>query len=82
MNDDDKIVKIFTLEKDHEYLIPLIQETFEKENIGIHLRSKYDTAYDGIFVMQKGVGDIYVFERDKIRAEAILNDILEMYNKE
>jgi len=76
MNDEEKIIKVFTLEKEHEYLIPLIQETFDRENIGFRVKSKYDTAYDGIFVTQKGVGDIYVFERDKIKAESILADIL------
>ncbi len=76
MNNEEKILKIYTLEKEHEYLIPLIQDTFDKENISFQVRSKYDTAYDGIFVTQKGVGDIYVFEKDKERAETILNDIL------
>lgn len=76
MNDTEKIVKICTLEKQHEYLIPLIQETFDRENISFRVKSKYDTAYDGIFVGQKGVGDIYVFEKDREKAETILNDIL------
>ncbi len=76
MNDEEKIVKIHTLEKEHEYLIPLIQETFDSENISFRVKSKYDTAYDGIFVGQKGVGDIYVFEKDKEKAETIVNDIL------
>ena len=76
MSDKDKIIKIYTLEKEHEYLIPLIQETFDQEKISFRVKSKYDTAYDGIFVTQKGVGDIYVFEKDKERAEIILNDIL------
>ena len=76
MSDEEKIIKIHTLEKEHEYLIPLIQETFDNENISFRVKSKYDTAYDGIFVGQKGVGDIYVFEKDKEKAETILNDIL------
>jgi hypothetical protein len=76
MNDEEKILKIYTLEKEHEYLIPLIQETFDQENISFRVKSKYDTAYDGIFVSQKGVGDIYVFEKDKSRAKSILADIL------
>ena len=53
-----------------------MQETFDKENIGFRIKSKYDTAYDGIFVTQKGVGDIYVFEKDKDKAESILEDLL------
>ena len=76
MKSEDKIVKIFTLEKDHEFLIPLIEESFRNEQIEFRLRSKYDTAYDGIFVTQKGVGDIYVFTRDKEKAEKILRDSL------
>ncbi len=75
MKTDDSIQKIFTLEKEHELLIPLIQDTFDKENIQFQIRSKYDTAYNGIFVTQKGVGDIYVFTQDKERAERILKDI-------
>ncbi len=75
MKTADSIQKIFTLEKEHELLIPLIQDTFDKENIQLQIRSKYDTAYDGIFVTQKGVGDIYVFTQDKERAERILKDI-------
>ena len=46
MNDEEKIIKIFTLEKEHEYLIPLIQETFDKENIGFRIKSKYDNSED------------------------------------
>jgi len=76
MKKEEKIVKIHTLEKEHEYAIPLIQDTFDKENISFRVKSKYDSAYDGIFVGQKGVGDIYVFEKDKDKAEMILNDIL------
>lgn len=76
MNKENKTIKILTLEKEQEYLIPLIQETFDRENISFRVKSKYDSAYDGIFVGQKGVGDIYVFENDKEKAEAILNDIL------
>lgn len=76
MNEDNQIIKLCTLEKEHEYLIPLIQETFEEANISFRVKSKYDTAYDGLFVGQKGVGDIFVFQKDKELAEKILQDIL------
>jgi len=76
MNDEEKIIKIHTLEKEHEYLIPLIQESFDEANISFRVKSKYDTAFDGLFVTQKGVGDIYVFEKDKEQALLILNDII------
>ena len=73
---DDNTVKIFNLEREHEYLIPLIKETFKKENIPIQIRSYFDSAYDGIYFLQKGYGAIYVFKKDKAAAEMILNDII------
>ena len=77
MNQTEKTVKIYTLEKEDEVLLPLIKEAFKKEEIPLQIRSKYDTAYDGIFVGQKGVGDLYVFERDEQRAVDLLTDIKE-----
>ena len=76
MRENEQTVKIFTLEREHEALLPLIQESFADENIELRFHSKLDTAYDGIFVTQKGFGDIYVFQKDKDKALEILNDIL------
>ena len=50
MNQSEETVRIYTLEKEDEVLLPLIKEAFKKENIPLQIRSKYDTAYDGIFV--------------------------------
>jgi hypothetical protein len=72
----EKTVKIFTLEKKDETLIPLIRETFSRENIAIEIRSKHDTAYDGLFIGQKGLADIYVMNEDADRSLEILNDLL------
>jgi hypothetical protein len=76
MRDEERDEKIFTLELKHQALIPLIEETFEKEHIQFRLRSKYDRAYDGIYIGQKGLSDIYVFKEDKEKALQILKDIL------
>ena len=76
MYEKEKTVCIFTLEKEHESLIPLIEDAFNKEDIAMQIRSKYDTAYDGLFVGQKGIGDLYVFDKDKERAQKILKQIL------
>ena len=76
MYEEEKTVCIFTLEKEHESLIPLIDDAFKKEGIAMQIRSKYDTAYDGLFIGQKGIGDLYVFEKDKEQAEKILEQIL------
>ena len=42
----EETVKIFTLNKEEETILPLIEETFKNENIPLEIRSKYDTAYD------------------------------------
>jgi hypothetical protein len=69
--------KIYTLNREDEVLIPLIKEAFKKEDIPIQIRSKYDTAYDGIFIGQKGLADLYVFEKDEHRALVLLAEIKE-----
>ena len=76
MHDDEISVKIFTLELKHQALLPLIEDAFSKENIEYRLGSKYDRAYDGIYIGQKGLGDLYVFKQDQEKAIQILNDIL------
>jgi hypothetical protein len=76
MHDEEKTVKISTLERDHEYLIPLISEVFEKNDIAFTIREKFDRAYDGMFIGQKGLGDLYVFEKDADLAKTLLAEIL------
>ena len=72
----EKTIKIYTLNKEDETIIPLIVETFKTRNIPIEIRSKYDTAYDGIFIGQKGLADIYVMKGDKEESLTILQDLL------
>jgi hypothetical protein len=76
MRDDEKSIKIFTLDLEDQALLPLIEDAFAKEQIDFRMRSSLERAYDGIYTGQKGLGDIYVFEKDKERALQILNDIL------
>jgi len=76
----EKTVKIYTLSKDDETLIPLIEETFREKNIPIQIRSRYDTAYDGIFIGQKGLADIYVFKEDEETGRLILRDLLRTHH--
>jgi hypothetical protein len=77
MNKTEETVKIYTLEKEDEVLLPLIKEAFKKEDIPLQIRSKYDTAYDGIFIGQKGLADLYVFIKDEQRSIALLTEIKE-----
>jgi hypothetical protein len=76
LNNQDKIIRIATLSTEHESTLPLIRAEFDKENIIYQIRSHHDSAYDGIFLAQKGLADLYVFSEDKNRAEEILNNLL------
>ena len=79
MNQTEETVKIYTLDKEDEIILPLIKEAFNKEDIPLQIRSKYDTAYDGIFIGQKGLADLYVFEKDEQRAVALITEIKESH---
>lgn len=82
MNKAEETVKIYTLEKEDEVILPLIKEAFNREDIPLQIRSKYDTAYDGIFIGQKGLADLYVFEKYRERAIALLTEIRESQQSE
>jgi hypothetical protein len=70
-------VKIYTLEKKDETMLPLIEESFKMAGIELEIRSHYDTAYDGLFIGQKGLADIYVLKEDEEKSRVILKDLLE-----
>jgi len=76
MLEDEKTIKLATLEREHEYIIPLLTEVFENNDIAFTIREKFDRAYDGMFIGQKGLGDLYVFEKDADRAKVLLEEIL------
>ena len=82
MDIQDETVKIYTLNKEDEILLPLLLHAFEKENISLQVRSRHDSAYDGIFIDQKGLADLYVFTKDETRALVVLNEILDSANPE
>jgi hypothetical protein len=73
---EEETIKIFTFEREHEYLLPLLAAAYKENEIEYHVKSKYDRAYDGVFIGQKGVGDLYVFGRDEKQAKKILEDLL------
>ncbi len=52
-----------------------IREALEQEGIPVLVRTFQDTAYDGIYVAQKGWGYVEVPEPEKARAEKIVAEI-------
>jgi len=59
----------------------LISEALRKEGIPCMVRSYQDTAYDGIFVLQKGWGAILVPEADEEKASQIIEDLRRSWGK-
>ncbi len=53
----------------------LINQTLQQEGIPCLIRSYHDTAYDGIFIPQKGWAAIMVPEALKEKAEAVIAEL-------
>lgn len=77
--DTKSLVKVFTLKNQFE--ADIIKDELEKQNIPVLIRSFKDTAYDGIYIPQKGWGEVRVPEKDKEKAKEII-DILEEFFEE
>ena len=64
-------IKVTILENTIE--AQLIESILSEKKIPHRIRSFHDTAYDGLFQMQKGWGEL-------LAPEAVKNDILEIVN--
>lgn len=67
----DNWVKIHTFESIFE--MDIIRDALEKDDIEYNIKEYKDTAYDGLFVLQKGYAALFVKEKDKDAATAIVN---------
>ena len=68
-----EFVKIATLENAIEAQI--VQSVLDERDIPHRIRSYHDTAYDGLFQMQKGWGVIYARSADRREIEEILQSL-------
>ena len=59
-----------------------IRSALEQEGIPVLVRTFQDTAYDGIYVSQKGWGYVEVPESMLSRAEQIVNDLSDAFPEE
>ncbi len=66
-------VKIATLENAIEAQI--LQSVLAERQILYRIQSYHDTAYDGLFQMQKGWGVLYALPEDKAEIEEILESL-------
>jgi len=45
----------------------MIKDALDREDIPYTIKEHRDTAYDGLFILQKGFASLYVEERDRDR---------------
>ena len=67
------MVKIFVLQDRFE--ADLIEKELDGEGIPVLIRSFKDTAYDGIYIPQKGWGEVRVPEKDRERAQEVIENL-------
>ncbi len=64
--------KVHTLEDRFE--ADLVSQILDENGISYLIRSYMDTAYDGLFLRQKGWGEVLVKERDIGNAKKLIKD--------
>lgn len=69
-----KIVKIHALANEVEGIA--IKAILEDAGIPCIIKDFSDLAYDGIYISQKGWGEIYVFEKDIDTAKELVQEFL------
>ncbi len=72
MNDNEEFEKISVLESDIE--AQFIESILNEQEIPHRMQSFHDTAYDGLFQVQKGWGVIYAPPSYKQEIIEIIND--------
>jgi len=73
------LVKVFTLKNRFE--ADLIKSELEREGIPVLIRDFTDTAYNGIYIPQKGWGEVRVPEKEKEKAREIITTLEEDFEK-
>jgi hypothetical protein len=67
------LVKTLTIESIFE--MDMIKDALEKEGIAYTIKEHKDTAYDGLFILQKGYATLFVEEWDKKKVQTIVKRI-------
>lgn len=67
------MVKAHTIESIFE--MDMVKDALEKEGFAYSIKEHKDTAYDGLFILQKGYATPFVEERDKKKVQAIVKHI-------
>lgn len=69
----DRWIKAHTAENIFE--MDTVRDALEREGIDYVVKEHKDTAYDGLFVLQKGYATFFVEEENEAAAKAIIKRI-------
>ncbi len=69
----DKWTKVHTVESVFE--METLKEAFEREGIEYLVRQHRDTAYDGLFILQKGYASFLVKQKDEPAAKEVIERV-------
>ena len=72
-------IKIFVVENQFE--ADLVSQALREEGIPMMLKKFSDTAYDGLYIPQKGWAAIMVPEECKTLGEKVVNEFKEAFSK-
>jgi len=71
--DQNRWVKIHTIESIFE--MDVVKDALNKEGIFYTIKEYRDTAYDGLFILQKGYAALFVKKEDEEIARAIVHRV-------
>ena len=71
----EKLVSIYTFKNKVE--LAKLKKALEEAGIRVMIQSFDDTAYNGIYIPQKGVAKLWVHQKDAERAEEIVKEQLD-----
>lgn len=69
----DKWIKIYSVESVFE--MDMIEDALNREGIEYRAKEHKDTAYDGLFILQKGYASLSVREKDEETARKIIKQV-------
>jgi hypothetical protein len=69
----DNWIKVHTVENVFEE--DLLKDAFDREEIEYLAREHKETAYDGLFILQKGYATFFVKQKDETSARNIIDNL-------
>ena len=69
----DNWIKVHTVESIFE--MDMLKDALDKEGIEYSVKEHRDTAYDGLFILQKGYASLFSKEADEQRVREIIRKI-------